>query len=411
MKCYVHDNTLKRLVVELYVAVFQFLTGIMTAWYKSSWKRFRSSFDRSTLQELVDSKQAKIQKIQGRIRDACTKCMAENINKMYTRDQALEDQKGSEARIKALMETHLTRLGAMAKQCVTDQFVGERWEDPQHTFRSQASGQQIRMMAQLPATPSRHFDPQKSYLKEDIKLHAWHLRDYLQDDLITLLIERALGNTVKLEVFQRLQQWSKADGTQTLWIHGKAHVRSPSKYTLLSAFMVHLTQQAKVPIAAYFCELEDEDTEPGGLVRMLYSLIFQTISALPDDFRTSLDFSKERFMTLDNSRGSARPAIALLKDLLTVCPPYITFIIDGMQILDNGNHENLALLSEVVQTLHSPGKHVVLGSPATIKTLYTTDGFTDAFTSLEDDEVLNATILVEEDEAYFNAGTINIGFL
>ncbi|SLM41529.1 hypothetical protein LPUS_12595 [Lasallia pustulata] len=175
--------------------------------------------------------------------------------------------------------------------------------------------------------------------------------------------------------------------------------------------MLHLTQQTKVPIAAYFCELEDEDTEPGGLVRMLYSLISQIISALPDEFQASLDFSKERFMTLDKSRASVRPAIALLKDLLTVCPPYVTFVIDGMQIVDNGNHENLALLSEVVQTLHSPGKHVVLGSPATIKTLYTTDGFTDAFTSLEDDEVLNATTFVEEDEAYFNAGTVNTGFL
>ena len=86
MKCYVHDDTLKRLVVELHVAVFQFLTGIMTGWYKSSWKRLRSSFDRSSLKELVDSKQAKIQKVQARIRDACTKCMAENINHLYTRD-------------------------------------------------------------------------------------------------------------------------------------------------------------------------------------------------------------------------------------------------------------------------------------------------------------------------------------
>lgn len=106
-----------------------------------------------------------------------------NVNKMYTRDQALEDQKGSEARIKAYMETY------------------ERWEDRQQTFRGQASGQQFMMMAQLPATPSRRFVPQKSYLKEDIKLHAWHLRDYRQDDLIAVLIERALGNTVKLEVF------------------------------------------------------------------------------------------------------------------------------------------------------------------------------------------------------------------
>lgn len=71
--------------------------------------------------------------------------------------------------------------------------------------------------------------------------------------------------------------------------------------------MVHRTRQAKVPVAAYFCEIEDEDTEPGGLIKMLYSLIFQIISALADDFRTTLDFSKDRFTTLDRSRGLCVP--------------------------------------------------------------------------------------------------------
>ena len=409
MKCYIHDDTLKRLVVELYVAVFQFLTGIMTGWYKSSWKRLRSSFDRSSLKELVDSKQAKIQKVQAKIRDACTKCMAENINHLYTRDQALEDQRASEARIKAHMDEYFLRLGATAKRSLIDQCISESWEDPHQTFRIQAPGQ-IAMIDCLPSRPSDEF-AERLYLKEDIKLHAWHLQEDFQDDLIALLIERALGNAVKLGIFQRLQQWNQTKGTQTLWIHDKAHVRCPSKNTLLSAFMVHLTRQAKVPVAAYFCEIEDEDTEPGGLIKMLYSLIFQIISALADDFRTTLDFSKDRFTTLDRSRGSVHPAIALLKDLLTVCPPYITFIIDGLQILDNGNFENLTLLRGFVHTLHSPERHVVLGSPATIKTLYTTDGYTDAFTSLGDDEVLNATTFVEEDEAFFNAGTINVGFL
>ena len=381
----------------------------MTDWYKSSWKRLRSSFDRSLLKELVDSKQAKIQKVQARIRDACTKCMAENINHLYTRDQALEDQRASEARIKAHMDEYFLRLGATAKRSLTDQCVSERWQDPDQTFRNQAS-RQLEMTDRLPASTS-HQSSEDCYLKEDIKLHAWHLQEYLQDDLIALLIQRALGKNVKMEVFQRLQLWNKTDGAQTLWIHGKSHVRCPSKSTLLSAFMIHLTQQAKVPGATYFCELEDEDTEPGGLVRMLYSLIFQIISVLADDFRATLDFRKERFMTLDKSRGLVRPAITLLKDLLTVCPPYVTVIIDGLQILDNGNPENLALLREIVHTLHSPGRHVVLDCPATIKTLYTTDGFTDAFTSLADDEVLNATTFIEENEALFNAGTINLGFL
>ena len=162
-------------------------------------------------------------------------------------------------------------------------------------------------------------------------------------------------------------------------------------------------QQATVPVIYYFC---DSTTT---IIDLTYSLAAQLVRILPDDYHSQLDFTSTRFDPLDGTSGFIRHAIGLFKDLLPLGPYILFVIVDGLQMLDTAS--NRAFLQELVNVLHLAARKIFSDVHRFIKTLFTTDGFTDALMSLKGNERLDSMDFTGEAEGGPEVDGTDIGFL
>ena len=371
------NNHVREYTAKLYVVVFDFLARIMTQWSsRSSLTRAFKSFDSKFLKSEIEEKRIKIKDLEHRLERETRLSVERSIMENPTKDDIAHLIQSAQARFQAQLFKEVGRTVRGALEDVAQEFLQEFYQTrmPNPTIAIGSA-----------SYPLIQAQEKVVYRKKEIQLDAVRfLGQYRLDDNVGSLVDQSSELEVHVEIFNRMRDWNAAKVSQALWIHGPFQASIPSRYTLLSAYAVRIARQASVPIITHFCSL---GVGPLGLTNMLYSLTLQVIDLLPSTFNSKSDFSAARFEHLDGTRDSLPAAISLFHDLIGVGPPILFCIIDGLQFLET--KENKALLTDFVEVLHSAGRSIDSEAQQVVKTLFTTDGFSDALAILKGRERLD----------------------
>lgn len=145
-------------------------------------------------------------------------------------------------------------------------------------------------------------------------------------------------------VFERLLNWTMASESELLWLCGPISNESLSHISLSVAYIVLLSDQAKLPMISYRCRNEElglcgsrsnSSVPMDRLTVVVYSLIRQLVWLLSDPVETYSDLSAMRFGSLDANSETLIDALNLLDELLALVPKVLICVIDGFQLIDN----------------------------------------------------------------------------
>lgn len=396
---------MKEYVAKLYVVVFKFLVAMMTKWSKSSINRLLRSFDSDFFKDEIEEKKTKIRDLERRLDRQASLAVQRSIKEVPTQDQIANIIATAQAKFDANFwqkaERYQRGLGEAMVKTLQEQYLSALWTQREELDRQRTSP--------LPQTISRQPSPMSEASNdtrnalEQIQLNASRfVPQYTHQNHVASLIEQGQDLNVNIEIFDRIKRWNASPVSRILWIQGPFQVSMPSRYTLLSAYVVATAQRAAIPMVYYFC---DPSTDA---VDLTYNIIGQLIQTAAGDVPSELDFTTARFSRLDGTAASLRDAISLIGDLLTLSPYILFVVIDGLQIIETAS--NRAILAKLINTLRSAGTQRNAGSLRVFKVLITTDGFTDVLTSLKFDERLDALDLAGEDGAGPEADGIEMGF-
>jgi hypothetical protein len=129
-----------------------------------------------------------------------------------------------------------------------------------------------------------------------------------------------------------IKEWSTSITSQILWILGSLDRNYPSNLSSIAAALINAADEAAIPTLHLFLDWPSDERFP--IFNLLYSLIRQIISLLPEQFISPVDFSPEKFEKLNSQMESWEAGLAVLSGLLDLAPPLLLIIIDGIDHLD-----------------------------------------------------------------------------
>ena len=398
---------MKEYIARLYVVVFKFLVRIMTKWSsKSSTVRFFRSFDSGFFKDEIEAKNSQIRELTYKLDREGSLAMKHSVKEAPTKDDIAEIVSVSQAKFEleffVKAEKYRRELGQSMRKTLQEEFINLLWlQRDDQLLGPRSPGGRFRE-----PSPSSDLlrDAENLYLRKQIQLYVRRRLQHIpQQEHVSTLVAQSEGLNVNIHILERIQAWNSATGSQVLWVQGPFQVPKPSRYTLLSTYVLAAAQRASIPAVSYFCEADT------GILEMVYSLILQTVELIPHDFPSELDFTSARFDCLDGTVETLTDAIRLLKDLLQIGPYLLFVIIDGLQALNTASEP--ALLSAFIEALRPLGNGSDQSGSRTVKLLVTTDGMVDALTSLRMDERLDALDFTGEDDGSAEADGTEIGFL
>ena len=281
LQVYTDSALMKEYVAKLYVVVFKFLVSIMTKWSKSSVARFLRSFDSNFFKDEIEDKKSQIRDLEHRLERQGSLAMKHTVKEAPTKDDIAKiisiSQANFEMEFLLKAEQVKRELGQTVQRTLREEFLNHLW----------VQRDDMLLGASSPVARSREPSPSRGslngaanfYLKKQIRLTARRrLQQITQQEHIISMLAQTQDLNVHIHIFERIQRWNSDPGSQVLWIQGPFQVPTPSRYTLLSTYVLATTQRASIPAISYFCE-------PGiDLVEVLYSLILQLVELIPHDF-------------------------------------------------------------------------------------------------------------------------------
>ena len=394
-------------VARLYVLIFKFLATIMVKWAsRSSITRLMRSFDSDFFGEEIEEKKAKIRDLGDRFRryseqvaQSNTKNLLEGLDR-YAGSHAKfqNDQAKSQERFNAqiLMQVrHLHQVGWQMKEMLEDYHKHRDTEVQQQPLYR---GQELKALGAVP-DDCRELS---QYTRVQVQQNAIKsLGKYATQQDISSLIEQAQFLGFSSDIFFRIREWNASMTSQLLWICGPFMAAQPSKYTLLSAYIVMTAQKAAVPVIYHFCS---HDTSP---VELLYSLVGQLLQIIQENFESEKDFSASRFDLLDRPNESIDSNISLIENLLSVCPHMLLLVIDGLQWLDEPRRSaDIKRLLDILRSTKDEAKESHL-----IKLLCTTDGASDALNSLDETQAMTRVVFHGNEGSGIESSELEDAFL
>jgi hypothetical protein len=212
--------------------------------------------------------------------------------------------------------------------------------------------------------------PSGTYLKSDIQSCTRHLEEFILGPIDPHQVHDSAHIFAEHQISYAIQSWSSSTNSQALWIMGPADRHYPSTTSLLAAALVNSADEAGAPCVHIF--IDWPVSESAILTSVLYSLIRQLITLLPESIVTTVQLGSERFAFLDGiwSKESSELGLELVKDLLDLSPSLSLIIIDGIEHLDY-----LSIGACFVENLLNVfAQHSKTAGDKTFKILFTTAG-------------------------------------
>ena len=200
------------------------------------------------------------------------------------------------------------------------------------------------------------------------------------------------------EVATVLEEWSRVPISKTLWIRGHDEISYPSSNSKVAATVAAQASQAGIPLLGFFCDCRDPREDPTKdkyiskteraafketvVINLIYSLIRQVISILPNRIETRTKFSKAAFSKLDGTLYTWDDALKILKRLMKLMPRVVLVVIDGVEQLDQS--DNGEYVDDILSLLLSYIDNDEGGDGRIFKILFTTAGACSALEKYDD---------------------------
>ena len=144
----------------------------------------------------------------------------------------------------------------------------------------------------------------------------------------------------------------------------------------LTALRIYeITMQAEIPCVSFFCKrkyrfkLANSTTSGTTLLALLYTVIDQLINLLPPTFESTYKLDLDSLGTEGKeTSASASSALEVIEQLLSLAPPTVTFIIDGIELINKATE--IPHLTRLIELLKGAGGD----DDKTFKVLLTTNG-------------------------------------
>jgi hypothetical protein len=220
------------------------------------------------------------------------------------------------------------------------------------------------------------------YLKDQLEKNSRTLEEFISPRLDPAEVFQGSQIFAEHQIVHGVKEWSTSITSQILWILGPLDRHYPSSLSPIAAALINSADEASIPTSHLF--LDWPSNERSSIFNMLYSLIRQFISLLPDRFASPADFSPEKFGKLNSQTESWEAGLEVLSGLLDLAPPLLLIIIDGIDHLDY-----LSIGSHYLDTLLQLLQRYVLGDVGkkpkkTLKILFTTAGNCAALNGLKE---------------------------
>ena len=390
-------DKLLSIVAQFCTQIFRFLQPYLR-WCQSSWKRFKSSIDKTYYDKHIQGPLAEIRKFSGYLtREANvqrvkvelhTEDMAEtglglsrktllqvgellDVTKDYARrrnetNNRFEDMKKSEVESLLGQIAAYFPVGRSGQHMLMSSPAETFDERRMIPFDSADVGSQAQGVSET--TKENKFQGGKeTYAFADVEAHSRAL-NMVQNGYLGGYVPTP--QRTPRSVFSPLQDWLSAPESRTVWLYGPANPRMPSEISSTSAYVVSMMESMKMPIIAHRCQ--PQESESMALVSMVYSLILQLVWLLPDRFYSDKKFDGSRFAVLDGSMNSLESALILLEDLLGQAPRILVCVLDGIQLIEDGkgNERGTGMFLDLFLEILKESKDTKI-----LKILLTTDGF------------------------------------
>ncbi|KAI1451971.1 hypothetical protein F4805DRAFT_463257 [Annulohypoxylon moriforme] len=212
--------------------------------------------------------------------------------------------------------------------------------------------------------------------RQEVYHQARRLQDPIQFDPLYLRIIALIRYPLDIsdDFNQSIKMWIASRGSRFLWAEGRAS-RLVQVLTLprVGINLCGYAYEAGLPVAIFSMNGRPI-MAPGSPIRerappvvdLVYSLIRQLVSHLPQRFERPGTLDSWHFQRLNGTIASLEPALEMLADLLEYIPPFLICIIDGLDKLEN--NETVPYLDVLLDTLR------VLSRGKKFKFLFTTYG-------------------------------------
>ncbi|KAB5582348.1 hypothetical protein GE09DRAFT_264312 [Coniochaeta sp. 2T2.1] len=212
-------------------------------------------------------------------------------------------------------------------------------------------------------------EPPHQYSRAELETRAEQLAPCIEENREEVSKWYADGICTKVhgDVLTNIQSWVSRPTSKLLWVEATA-LRSIISSTAFG--ISQMLTDAGIPCISFFPKRRSRR----GLSSLLYSIITQLIKMAPDDFEADVSFEEEDFAKLDGTVESAERALEMIRELLTVAPTKVFFVIDRIELCEL--RESRRYVRLLIEILREQARKTV------VKGLFTTAGETRIMLSL-----------------------------
>ncbi|KAI7553626.1 hypothetical protein KC331_g1101 [Hortaea werneckii] len=367
--------SIQRLVRELYVVVFQYLTDVLATWSSSGWKRFSLSFDKNAMTKLFSTRQSQIDRLSERINRETRLHEKKTIQAIHHKLDSL-----SSGVTMAELKDLLLEQGCELKTLLEGlDLQRQSW----YSLNADSSGPST--LTTLKQDQFENVEPQVQVYRVDRQDIIRQIPDF--ERLLNLPVNDAKTYShwaTHLEPDSRavlkLHNWLDSAVGSNLWIRGPAHVPLPSQNTLTMMALMVALQTGGCRVVSFFCDsTRTAQLSPRQILsELVHCFLAQLVPHLPSVIRSDQDLSPPRFFLACKQDCLVEDSFALLMDIFNSIESPVYFLIDGMHALEQyADAEHTRDLSRVIECLCGTdveGQRKSSGK----KVCFTSDGFVDA---------------------------------
>ena len=387
VKDYPRDSSLKRILEEVYVVMFQFFIEALT-WLESQFNRFVKSLDGS-FSESVRQRKSKLDSLNEKMNreiglessrelKAMRREQAHNHENLHQNISFIDNKIDAvKATLDDVVDFFMARQGQeMLRSSAKDELTFSH----SRRLMEYAEAEGISGTTKPSNGESRN-NPQLLRAK-DIQTHISQLSSKSGLNRWDQLLHRSQRVTIHEQTSQNFQSWMASPSSETQWIYGENPDPSLSSNSEVAGYIANITiaSGAEASVIGYaYPSRKVIDCSAQGLqaafMDLLISLATQLTELIPDEAINSLSTTKGQLSALDHSFASAPAFTDLIRELLQLQQQRVTcVIIDG---LDNVSF-NAAVDSQMAKLAEVLGlrpKNIVMGEGNVVKTLFTTNGY------------------------------------
>ncbi|PLN81339.1 hypothetical protein BDW42DRAFT_193862 [Aspergillus taichungensis] len=389
---------MRRLVVDYYVMVFQFLCSAMS-WFSRPLHRYRSMIDKNffdnEVKGLVDGMKATVV----RIRDEAAHLAERQVQQIKDGvDRVLDSlsprtndaagkflhlqimASGSRDDDQGTIEGKLHHFGQLVGTCSIRalQDVEANFEYDLQSRDKHGKNETPRKFGVVEEDASETESlSDETWTRYDLQKATLSLSTYTEDgsEEIANALRGISTPLLPQEVLNSIRRWIASPQSRMIWIEGMPSYSYGSKLSLTAMQLCTISMRAQIACVSFFCKPSYKfasgshaalSNQEASTVALLYSVIAQLARLIPADFQGSLSLYQQQFQLLDGSIGSAFTALQIIQDLLIHSPPSVVWIIDGLQLAESKS--TIRILDEFLGMLRNQEKL------RTSKACFTTDG-------------------------------------